>query len=129
MLETDCRELTADERLALASSISEELAGAALALIKGDSIVFDRVEQHEVDPKVIEGAVRRFVSRRRDAEHYSVEREGERVIVHSPNPIAALHSRRQNELPPNLKKCPFCPFVTPYEELYTAHVRAHLFGV
>ena len=129
MLEIDCEELTADERLALASSISEELAGAALALIKGDGIVFDSVGQGEVDPATVEAAVRRFVSRRRDAEHYSVEREGDRIIVRSPDPIAALHGRRQDELPPNVKKCPYCPFVTPYEELYTVHVRAHLFGV
>jgi len=129
VLEIDCSELTADERLALASSISEELAGAALALIKGDDIVFDNLGKGEVDPKTIEGAVKRFVSRRRDAERYSIERDGDRIIVHSPDPIAALHGRRQNELPPNLKKCPYCAFVTPYEELYMVHVRAHLFGV
>jgi len=129
VLEIDCTELTADKRLALASSISEELAGSALALIKGDDIVFDNFDQGEVDPEIVEGAVRRFVSRRGNAEHYSVEREGERIVVHSPDPLAALRGRRQNELPPNLKKCPYCAFVTPYEELYTVHVRAHLFGV
>ncbi len=59
VLEIDCRELTADERLALASSISEELAGAALALIKGDGIVFDSIDQSEVDPESVEEAVRR----------------------------------------------------------------------
>jgi len=128
-MKIDCRELTADERLALASSVSEDLAGSALALIKGDDIVFDNFDQGEVDPEIVEEAVRRFVSRRRDAERYSIERNGDRIIVHSPDPTAALRGRRQNELPPNLKKCPYCALVTPYEELYTVHVRAHLFGV
>jgi len=69
------------------------------------------------------------VSHRIDAGRYSIERDGDRIIVHSPDPVAAPRGRRQNELPPNLKKWPYCAFVTTYEELYTVHVRAHLFGV
>ncbi len=41
MISIDCSELSADEKLALASSISDALAGVALALIRGESIVFD----------------------------------------------------------------------------------------
>jgi len=58
VVKIDCRELTADERLALASSVSEDLAGSALALIKGDDIVFDNLDQGEADPEAVEGAVR-----------------------------------------------------------------------
>ncbi len=125
----DCKELSADERIALASAISDELAGKALALIKGDDLVLDELEKENVEMGTLDAIVRRFVSRRRDGGHYSVEMKGDRIVVHSADPIAAKRERRQSELPPNLKKCPFCFFVTPYEELYIVHVRAHGAGV
>lgn len=125
MLVIDCRELTVDEKMALASFISDELSGAALALINGEDIVLDEIAHSPVATGRVEGIVRRFVLRRRDTQNYSVEREGARMVVHSAHPIVARHDRKHNELPPNLIKCPFCPFLTPYEEMYTIHVRAH----
>ena len=129
MIVIDCKELTADERMALASSISDELAGEALALIRGDDVVFDTVGQGVVKADMVEELVARFASRRKGSEHYSVERDGDRILVHSADPIAAQHGRKHNELPPNLWKCPFCFFVTPYEEVYVVHVRAHGGGI
>ena len=129
MIVIDCQDLSADERIALASAVSDELAGRALALIKGESLVLDQLGEGSIEAERVDGIVRKFVSRRRDAAHYSVEREGDKIVVHSADPVAARRSRRQNELPPNLMKCPFCFFVTPYEEVYNVHVRAHGAGV
>jgi hypothetical protein len=47
------------------------------------------------------------------------------LVVHSADPVAASQKRTTEKLPPNLFKCPFCSFVTPYEELYTVHTRLH----
>ena len=122
----DCSELSADEKLALASQISDRLAGTAIALVKGEDIVLDQLSGEKPDPSVVKDAVIRFISRRKKAEDYSVEVIGERIVVHSADPIAAIRRKRQKQLPPNLQQCPFCGFVTPYEELYTVHLRAHL---
>ena len=127
MITIDCHELTVDEKLALASEISDELAGVALALIKDGDIVIDQLGRGALDPGAVEAVVTDFVSRRVDASNYSVEREEDFIVVHSPDPIAAKHGRRQNRLPDNVKICPFCSFVTPYEELYVVHVRSHGF--
>jgi len=121
----DCSELSADEKLALASQISDRLEGVAIALVKGENIVLDELSQEKPEPSIVKETVAGFISRRRDAEHYSVEMAGERIIVHSADPISAMGKKAQNQLPPNLKQCPFCGFVTPYEELMIVHVRAH----
>ncbi len=122
----DCSELSADEKLALASQISDRLGGAAIALVKGEDIVLDQLSGEKPDQSVVKDAVIHFISRRKKAEDYSVEVIGERIIVHSADPIASMRKKRQKRLPPNLQQCPFCGFVTPYEELYTVHLRAHL---
>ena len=122
----DCSELSADEKLALASQISDRLGGTAIVLVKGEDIVFDQLSGEKPDPSVVKDAVIHFISRRKKAEDYSVEVIGERIVVHSADPIAAMRKKRQKQLPPNLQQCPFCGFVTPYEELYTVHLRAHL---
>ena len=122
----DCSELSADEKLALASQISDRLAGTAIALVKGEDIVLDQLSGEKPDPSVVKDTVIHFISRRKKAEDYSVEVIGERIIVHSADPIAAIRKKRQKRLPPNLQQCPFCGFVSPYEELYTVHLRAHL---
>ncbi|MDV3243897.1 MAG: hypothetical protein LYZ66_01830 [Nitrososphaerales archaeon] len=129
MILVDCSELSADEKLALASQISDRLEGVAIALIKGEDIVLDELSDEKPDPSLVKDTVADFISRRKDARYYSMEVVGERIIVHPADPIAAMRRKAQNQLPPNLKKCPYCAFVTPYEELYTVHVRAHLFGV
>jgi hypothetical protein len=129
MIEVDCAELTNDEKLALASEISDWLEGKALALVKLDSIVFDQLTDQKVGVETLRPIVVDFVSRRKDSEHYSVEVDGERIIVHSANPIAASRRREENTLPPNLKQCPYCSFITQYEEEYIVHLRSHLFGV
>jgi hypothetical protein len=126
-LEIDCTELTADEQLALAGELTESLGGKAIALPKGRRIVFDSVSGSAPDEGAIRAAVADFIARRKDSSHYSLEMESGDIIVRSPDPIAASHSKNVEKLPPNLLKCPFCPFVTPYEELYVVHYRAHGF--
>ena len=81
------------------------------------------------EDRLVEAAVADFIARRRDSPHYSAERRGKVIFVHSPDPIAAGRSARVERLPPNLLKCPFCSFVTPYEELYVVHYRSHGVGV
>jgi hypothetical protein len=129
VLEIDCSELTADEKLALASQISDDLDGKAIALTKGDSIVLDQLAEEEVSLWTLKAIVEDFVSRRKDAEHYSLEVDGEVIVVHSADPVAAMRKKPENTLPPNLRQCPYCAFITEYEEEYVVHVRSHLFGV
>lgn len=129
MIEVDCTELTADEQLALAGALNESLQGSGMALLKGRKIVLDDLSDSPLDERVVTATIANFVERRRDSAHYSVERSGDRIIVHSPDPLAAARGRKLNGLPPNLRQCPFCPFVTPYEEAYVVHMRSHGFGV
>ena len=129
MLEIDCSELTADEKLALASQISDDLDGKAIALTKGDTIVLDQLTDEEVGLWTVKAIVEDFISRRNDAEHYSLELGEHSIVVHSADPIAAMRKKPENTLPPNLRQCPYCAFITEYEEEYVVHVRSHLFGV
>ncbi|HMD79214.1 MAG TPA: hypothetical protein VKF39_04440 [Nitrososphaerales archaeon] len=126
-MEIDCTELTGDEQLALAGEITGALGGKAIALPKGRKIAFDTVSGPAPDERAVEAAVADFLARRNDASHYSFEVEGDTIIVRSPDPLAASHSRGVERLPPNLMKCPFCGFVTQYEELYVVHYRSHGF--
>ena len=130
MIDVDCREMTVDEQIALASAISDGLAGRAVALVKDTKIVLDTLSGTVPAGEVL-ALVRTFVSKRGEAEHYSVELSGEEITVHTPDPLARSRGRRDTGqlLPPNLLKCPFCSFVTPYQELYFVHVRAHGFGI
>jgi len=125
MIIVDCSELSADEKLALASKISDRLEGVAVALVKGEDIVLDALTDAKPEPSAVKDAIAGFISRRRDGEHYSVEVIGDRMVVHSADPIAAMRRKAQNQLPPNLVQCPFCGFVTPSEELLILHVRLH----
>jgi len=129
VLKIDCSELSADEKLALASEISDALEGRALALAKLDSIVFDVLSGERLTVDALQPIVSDFVSRRKEAEYYSTEVRGETIVVHSADPIAASRRKKENTLPPNLRQCPYCSFITQYEEEYTVHMRAHLFGV
>ena len=129
MLEIDCSELSADEKLALASQISDDLEGRAVALTKIDSIVLDQLTDEKVDLGTLQAIVGSFVSRRKDSQYYSVELDGETIVIHSADPIAASRRKTENTLPPNVKQCPYCAFITEYEEEYVVHVRSHLFGV
>jgi hypothetical protein len=125
----DCSELSADEKLALAMQISDTLEGAAIALVKGEDIVLDEISVEKPPRSAVKDAIGEFISRRKEAEHYSMEEVGERIIVHSADPVSAMRKKEQNQLPPNIRQCPHCAFITPYEEEYSVHVRAHLFGV
>jgi hypothetical protein len=129
LISIDCAELTVDEQLALAAAISDGLEGLALALVKDTKIVLDQMSNQEPDPSRVEAIVRRFISRRKDSQYYSLEREGTTFVVHSPDPLARARGRREGELPKNLLKCPFCSFVTPYQELYDVHFRSHGFAL
>ena len=124
----DCRELTLDEQLALAAKISESLLGQGIALVNGGKIVFDSFHEGPFDDKAVESVVSEFVATRKEHEFYSFERVGDSLTVHSADPVAALKRRPTEKLPPNLLKCPFCSFVTPYEELYNVHSKSHGFG-
>ncbi len=128
MILVDCTELSADEKLALASQISDSLEGIAIALVKDESIVLDVLTETKPEPEMVRQAVTGFISRRKDSEHYSLEVQGERFVVHSADPIAASKKKKQNQLPPNVVQCPYCAFVTEHQELLTVHARAHLFG-
>lgn len=129
MLEIDCSELTTDEQLALAGELTKALESSAIAFLKSARIVFDVLGGRSLDEGKVSAVVLDFIGRRKDAQHYSAERKGNVIVVHSPDPVAAAHGRRRPDLPPNLFKCPLCPFVTPYEEMYNTHYRAHFFGV
>ena len=124
----DCAELTMNEELALASAISDSLDGLGLALIDGSKIIFDAIEEGQIDEKAIESVVSEFIAHRKEGRYYSVERIGGSLVVHSADPVAAPRRRVTEKLPPNLYKCPFCSFVTPYEEMYAVHSRSHGFG-
>ena len=129
MIEVECAEMTVDEQLALASAISDGLAGSALALIKGSKIVLDEVSGRAAPEEVVR-LVRDFAARRKDPAEWSVEGAGGSIVVHSSDPLSRSRGRKDTGemLPDNLFKCPFCPFVTPYEELYVVHYRSHGFA-
>jgi hypothetical protein len=124
----DCSELSADEKLALAAQISDDMSGSVFALVKGTNIVLDALTREKPELSEVKAVVADFISRRKDGSDYSMDVSEDQITVHSADPVAALRKRRQNELPPNLKQCPYCAFVTEYEELYTVHVRAHGVG-
>lgn len=129
MILVDCSEISADEKLALASQLSDTLEGVAVALIRGKDIVLDAISDGKLEQSVVNGAVTDFISRRKDAAQYAVEVAGERIVVHSADPGPALRKkkkkRQQNQLPPNLEQCPFCGFVTQHQDLLMLHVRLH----
>ena len=127
MIKVDCRELTFNEQLALAAHLSDGFEGKAVALAKDEFIVLDVLEPPGPGEDEVEKLVKEFISGRRDSGDYSLEKSGDRLVVRSPDPLKASGERRTGFLPPNLKKCPFCGFVTQYDEMYTVHVRAHGF--
>jgi hypothetical protein len=128
VLSIDCSELSADEKLALAGKISDDLDGAAIALVKDESIVLDVFAEEPPDASLVRGAVEEFIARRKDGAHYSIEVTGERIVVHSADPVAAMKKKPQNNLPPNVMMCHYCPFITEHQEELTVHERTHLFG-
>jgi hypothetical protein len=125
MILVDCSELSADEKLALASELSDKLEGVAVALVKGEDIVLDELSKVRPKPSAVMEAVTGFVSRRKDAVHYAVEMAGDRIVVRSADPVPAMRKKKQNQLPPNLKQCPFCGFVTEYDDVLMLHTRLH----
>jgi hypothetical protein len=125
MIRVDCSELTQDEQLALAASISDELQGKSLALVSGDSIVIDRISGPALDVAQLARLVERFVSKREDANYYSVKRQGDKVVVHSPDPIAATRTRTHYRVPPGAYQCPACGLILPDEAKYQTHLRTH----
>jgi hypothetical protein len=127
LIKIDCSEMSTEEQLALASEISDSLSGRALALVNGRFIELDVMSAPGPDIASVEALVLKFVSSKKDARYYSVERDGDRLLVRTPDPIAGKRGQKPPGLPDNLMKCPFCGFVTPYQEMYTVHVRAHGF--
>lgn len=130
VLEVDCAELSNDEKLALASEISDKFEGKVLALIKRDIIVLDQLTDKKIDIGTLKPVVVDFASRRKDSEYYSLEVIDDRIIVHSADPVAASRRKTEKTLPPNLKQCPVCgSFVTEYDEELVVHIRTHYFGI
>ena len=125
MIVVDCTELSSDEKLALADAISTGLEGLAFALPKGDSIVLDQLTEEKVDQDRVMPIIKDFFARRKASSDYSAEIKGETIVVHSSDPIAAMQKKRGSQLPPNLYQCPFCPYVTQYEEQSILHSRLH----
>jgi hypothetical protein len=117
--------LTVDEQLALASALSDGFNGELVALVRDEDIVFDVFAGKGPDESKVESIVRDFMGRRKDAHHYSLVRSGEVLTVHSADPLARSRGRKQGGLPDNLLQCPFCSFVTPYQEAYDVHLRSH----
>lgn len=129
VISIDCHELTADEKIALASEISDSLEGRALALVQLESIVLDNLTGQELGIDAVTPIVQDFISRRKEGPFYSMEVHGQTIVVHSADPVAASKRKTEPTLPPNLMQCPYCSFITQYEEEYTVHLRSHLFGV
>jgi hypothetical protein len=111
--------------MALAGEISDSLEGRGVALLDDKAIAVDLFDSWEDADKAIEAVVDKFIASRKEGAHYSAERSGNRIIVHSADPVKGMSRRRTEKLPPNLFKCPWCPFVTPHEELYVIHYRSH----
>lgn len=125
MIKVDCSELTQDEQLALAASISDELQGKSLALVNGDSIVIDWISGPKLDAAQLVRLVGKFVSKRKDANHYAVEKLEDEIVVHSPDPLAAKKTRTHYHSPPGAYQCPACGLILPDEGKYRTHVRTH----
>lgn len=129
MIVIGCQEMTVDEQLALASAISDALGGGAVALVKDTKIVVDVLSDPAPHATDLEPIIQRFLSRRKDAQHYSLETDEDAFVIHSPDPLARSRGRKLAQLPENVLKCPYCAFVTPYQELYDVHFKSHLFGI
>jgi hypothetical protein len=127
LIAIECREMDLDVQLALASAVSDGLNGRGMALVKDDKIVID--ELSKVSASDVALIVRAFVSKRSDPSHYSVEVDGDSIVVHTPDPLSRSRGRKDTGelLPPNVLKCPFCSFITPYQEMYNVHIRSHGF--
>jgi hypothetical protein len=127
LIAIECREMDLDEQLALASAVSDGLDGRGMALVKDDKIVIDELSR--VSASDVASIVRSFVSKRTDPSHYSVEVDGDSIMVHTPDPLSRSRGRKDTGelLPPNVLKCPFCSFITPYQEMYNVHIRSHGF--
>lgn len=67
----------------------------------------------------------KFVSKRKDANYYDVERQEDKVVVHSPDPITADRSRTHYRVPPSAYQCPACGLILPDEGRYQIHLRTH----
>jgi hypothetical protein len=125
MITIDCHEFTLDEQLALATAISDGLRGKALALIQDSKIVIDPIGKDRTELDEVKTLTRFFLSRRKDAQHNSVERDGNFLLTHSPDPPARTRGRKRTQLPGNLLQCPFCGFITSNQGPYDIHVRSH----
>jgi hypothetical protein len=125
MIKIDCSELTQDEQLALASTISEELQGRSLALVRGSDIVIDRLSGPDLDGPQLVQLVGRFIAKRTDPALYEIESEDDTIMVHGPDPIAAKRSRTVHKVPPGAFQCPACGLLLPDEGRYQTHVRTH----
>jgi hypothetical protein len=125
MIKVDCSELTEEEQLALAASISDELQGKSLALVNGSNIVIDQISGPKLDVAQLVHLVEKFVSKRKDVNQYGVERHEDKVVLHSPYPLAAKRTRSYYRVPPGAYQCPACGLIFPDEGRYQVHLRTH----
>jgi hypothetical protein len=125
MLKVDCSELSGATKLALASAISEELRGSAVALLTGHDVVIDALSGRPVTAARLRSAVESFFNRRNDSSNYRTETRGDSIVVHSSERLTEEEKRVPTRLPPGFIQCPVCGFVTTLEGKYKTHLRMH----
>jgi hypothetical protein len=123
LIEIDCKEIP-DQILSLATYLGDRNEGEVIPLVKNDRIVLDEVVPGGLDLDATVRSVGEFISENDLGCTFTVEKET--VVVHSP--VLRKRSKNLNELPPGLLQCPYCSYVTEYQEELTVHTRAHLFG-
>jgi hypothetical protein len=125
MIKVDCSELSGKAKLTLAEAISEGLGGSGLALLDGNGIAIDALSGQEIAVDEIQSILKAYISGRKDASPYTVERDGAHLVVHSSVPVSAREKRVEERLPPGLFKCSVCGFVTTSQDGYQDHLRIH----
>lgn len=125
MIAIDCAELSEEEMLALAAAIGDIIEGKGVPVIHDNKILIDHLSGAE--PKLAEAlsAVHDFISRRKDAAYYSTEVDGDKIVVHSPDPLNALQKKSLRRTPPNSFQCPNCGYLASNEDQLTMHMRVH----
>ena len=93
--------------------------------MKKGELVLDVSDQATLGVDEVNRIVWGFISRRKDAKYYTLSVAGEVITVHPPVPVAKESRRNPELLPPNLMRCPYCGYVTQYEEEFVVHTRAH----
>ncbi|MGP8056566.1 MAG: C2H2-type zinc finger protein [Nitrososphaerales archaeon] len=117
--------MTVEEKVALASAISDDLEGSGIALIKGEEIAIDKVTEAEVGTSKLFEMVKDFISNQKDSAEYLVDVTNDVVNVRSRRPLSEAKKGQGTPPLPGLFQCPVCGYVTPFKEKYDLHIRSH----